>query len=122
MQPIIKGVKVVVQIHLIQDEKSEMRLSPEDHRVILEKVEQVCGEGATVTLFGSRVNDDEKGGDIDIMVSVNKPLENPAYIAAMTSAKIMRTLQGRKVDVILLAPNLQYLPIHDMAKRQGIKL
>ena len=34
------------------------------------------------------------------------------------STRISRALDGRQVDVVLLAPNLRRLPIHDIALRE----
>jgi hypothetical protein len=35
---------------------------------------------------------------------------------------ISRAMDGRKVDVVLLAPNLRRLPIHDIALQEGVVL
>jgi hypothetical protein len=40
-------------------------------------------------------------------------VDNPALIAAQLSARVSRAMHGRKVDVLLSAPNLMRLPIHD---------
>ena len=63
-----------------------------------------------------------QGGDIDLMLEFSKPIENPALIAAQLSAKISRVMDGRKVDVILMAPNLMLLPIHEVALKEGVLL
>lgn len=34
-------------------------------------------------------------------------------------ARVSRAMHGRKVDVVISAPNLQSLPIHDIARREG---
>jgi hypothetical protein len=40
-------------------------------------------------------------------------------MAAQMSALVSRAMHGRKVDVLLSAPNLMRLPIHDMAFKEG---
>ena len=82
----------------------------------------VLGQGVQVTLFGSRVDDAQKGGDVDLMVEVPQPLKEPALIAARIASLVSRGLQGRKVDVLLRAPNLMEQPIHRIAAQQGIAL
>lgn len=47
------------------------------------------------------------------------PVANPALTAASLSARVSRLFQGRRVDVLILAPNLKRFPIHDLACVQG---
>ena len=53
------------------------------------------------------------------MLELSEAVENPALMAAQVSAKLSRLMQGRKVDVLLSAPNLMRLPIHDVAFSEG---
>ena len=39
--------------------------------------------------------------------------------AAQMAARLSRIMDGRKVDVLLSAPNLLRLPIHDLAFKEG---
>ena len=97
-----------------------MRLSSSDINAIKAVVAENCGERAVVRLFGFRLDDTAKGGDIDLMVELDQAVEHPARLSAWLSVKIMRATQGRKVDVILAAPNLEELPIHRIAREQGV--
>ena len=73
-------------------------------------------------LFGSRVHDDARGGDINLMLKVDSPVPEPAQLSAALAARVSRTMFGRKVDVLIKAPNLLHLPIHDVALAQGVRL
>ncbi|MHB1591072.1 MAG: hypothetical protein ACYCTW_06020 [Sulfuricella sp.] len=53
------------------------------------------------------------------MLELPEPVDNPALMAAQMSAQVSRVMHGRKVDVLLSAPNLMRLPIHDMAFKEG---
>ncbi len=53
------------------------------------------------------------------MLELTEPVENPALMAAQLSAQVSRAMHGRKVDVLLSAPNLMRLPIHDVAFKEG---
>jgi len=49
-------------------------------------------------------------------------LENAALLASRLEARLMLRLGGRKVDVLLIAPNLPRQPIHEIALREGKQL
>jgi predicted nucleotidyltransferase len=82
----------------------------------------VLGEGAQVTLFGSRVDDAAKGGDIDLLFTAPANIDNPAQTVGRINAKLVRQLGDQKIDILLKAPNLQPQPIHTMAEQSGIQL
>ncbi len=83
---------------------------------------QVAGQDARVWLFGSRVHDHERGGDVDLLLEFDVPVSEPAQLAARLSARVSRAMHGRKVDVVVKAPNLMHLPIHSIALREGVRL
>jgi predicted nucleotidyltransferase len=80
---------------------------------------QEAGEQSRVRVFGSRLNDAVRGGDVDLMLELPEPVDNPALLAAKLSARISRAMHGRKVDVLISAPNLMRLPIHELAFSEG---
>lgn len=82
----------------------------------------MAGESARVWLFGSRVRDDQRGGDVDLLLDMDTPVDEPAQLASRIAARISRTMHGRKVDVLIKAPNLLMLPIHAIALSQGVPL
>ena len=45
-----------------------MRLSKKEIQIILRVAQEIYGEGVEVYLFGSRLNDETKGGDINLLV------------------------------------------------------
>ncbi len=99
-----------------------MRLTPAQIERIRSAVADLAGAQATVRLFGSRLDDSARGGDVDLLVEVVEPLAEPALLAARIAGRISRLLDGRKVDVVLAAPNLKELPLHHIARREGIVL
>jgi predicted nucleotidyltransferase len=50
-----------------------MRLTPVQIHTIKSTAQGVLGEGVQVTLFGSRVDDAAKGGDVDLYVETTQP-------------------------------------------------
>ncbi|MHB0975437.1 MAG: hypothetical protein ACYC0P_14475 [Thiobacillus sp.] len=99
-----------------------MRLTVQQTRTIKQLAMQIAGEQARVRVFGSRLDDRARGGDLDLMLELPEPVANPALLAAQLSARVSRLMHGRKVDVLLAAPNLMRLPIHDVAFREGVEL
>jgi predicted nucleotidyltransferase len=99
-----------------------MRLTEHQIQAIRQLVHKVAGEQARVRVFGSRLDDYARGGDVDLMLEIDEPVGNPALVAARLSALISRTMHGRKVDVLLSAPNLERMPIHDIAFKEGVLL
>lgn len=99
-----------------------MRLTDDQTRVICQIARQVAGRQSRVRVFGSRLDDTAHGGDLDLMLELPEPVDNPALIAAQMSAQVSRIMHGRKVDVLLSAPNLLRLPIHDIAFKKGVLL
>ncbi len=99
-----------------------MRLTQQQIQDIRQLVRKVAGDRARVRVFGSRLDDHARGGDVDLMLEMAEPVDNPALIAAQLSALVARAMQGRKVDVLLSAPNLKRMPIHDIAFKEGVLL
>lgn len=96
-----------------------MRLTDYETQAILQLARQLGGGQSRVRVFGSRLDDAAHGGDLDLMLELPEPVDNPALLAARMSAQVSRAMRGRKVDVLLSAPNLMRLPIHDIAFKEG---
>lgn len=99
-----------------------MRLKPDQISRIRAIVAEQAGTDAAVSLFGSRLDDRARGGDIDLLVEIPHPIDAPAAMAARIAGRLSRALDGRSVDVVLAAPNLKTLPIHTIARREGVRL
>jgi len=99
-----------------------LRITTAQQKSIRRITTELAGADATVILFGSRVDDTKRGGDLDLLIELPHAIDNPAWLAAQLSARISRMMTGRSVDVVLSAPNLLTLPIHEQAKSTGIAL
>ena len=99
-----------------------MRLTSAQRDQIQRTVADLAGGDAVVRLFGSRAIDSARGGDVDLLVELPQAIASPAMLAARIGARISRAMGGRKVDVLLSAPNLQESEIHRVAREQGIAL
>jgi predicted nucleotidyltransferase len=99
-----------------------MRLRTDPVATIHQEVLNLAGDSARVWLFGSRVRDDARGGDVDLLVEMNEAVAEPALPSARLGARVSRSMHGRKVDVLIEAPNLLRLPIHAVAHAEGVRL
>ncbi len=99
-----------------------MRITEQQKQKIKQVVAALVDGDAKVILFGSRADDTKKGGDIDLLITLSQRVEHPAQLSAKISAQLIRQFHGRKVDVLLSAPNLMILPIHIIAQQKGITL
>lgn len=99
-----------------------MRLTDRQSRIISETVRAALGPETRVWLFGSRVDDAERGGDIDLLVDVDRPLANRAASASRLAAELQLRLGDQRIDVILVDPDTVPQPIHTIARQQGIRL
>lgn len=99
-----------------------MRLTPQQIADIRLSATQCAGPEARVWLFGSRLHDERRGGDVDLLLELDEPVPQPARLAARLATRVSRLMHGRKVDVLIKAPNLAALPIHDIAQTEGVRL
>jgi predicted nucleotidyltransferase len=94
-----------------------MRLTPAQIDTIKTTATAVLGEGVQVTLFGSRVHDTQKGGDVDLYVETTQP-------DLMKKIRCKVSLQDQldmPVDLIV-KPFGDRSPIALIAKQEGICL
>lgn len=76
-----------------------MRLSKKEIQTILHVAKEIYGNGVEVYLFGSRVNDEKKGGDIDLLIrSTSAPKGILARVQMLARLKYL--LGEQKIDII----------------------
>lgn len=100
----------------------EVRLDARSIDLIRQVVCTEAGSDTRVRLFGSRVDEQAKGGDVDLLLEMTQAPPNAARLAAAVAGRVSRALHGRRVDVLIDAPGLRRLPIHEVARRQGVLL
>lgn len=99
-----------------------MRLDARTRDIIRQEVERLIGADNVIRLFGSRVDDDRRGGDIDLLVESRHPVADRVQTECRLSARLYLGLGGRKVDVIITDPNTAPQPVHEQAQRYGVVL
>jgi len=101
-----------------------MRLSTDQIQAIRHATDTVFGPGTPVWLFGSRVDDTKKGGDIDLLIQTNLVDINALMRAEITLLTMLqRKLGEQKIDILLDYPTrTSRPPIFSIAKQTGILL
>lgn len=99
-----------------------MRITVKEHKAIVHIARQFFDEAAEVYLFGSRVDDNKKGGDIDLYII--PPHQINAEQLYNKKIKFLVALQlaigEQKVDVIIAKD--KHRLIEQEALRTGLKL
>jgi predicted nucleotidyltransferase len=101
-----------------------MRLTAQQQATVRDTVAETFGSDSQVRLFGSRVDDTKRGGDIDLLVSTTQSDLSTlmrAEIALLT--KLQMRLGEQKIDVLLDYPSRKVRPpIFGIALQTGILL
>ena len=101
-----------------------MRLTAQQQATVRATVLETFGSGAQVRLFGSRADDNRRGGDIDLLVTTPErdvQVLMRAEIALLT--KLQNQLGEQKIDLLLDYPSRKVRPpILSIALQTGILL
>jgi len=94
-----------------------MRLSKREIEVVREVLTSVDPKGK-IYIFGSRADDNRKGGDIDLYFEPSKEID---YKTSLTLEYRISSLCDTKVDLLIKNPEQKNKAIFEIA-RQGIPL
>ena len=103
-----------------------MRLTAAQRQQLLSAVRGVFGPTAEVRLFGSRVDDDKRGGDYDVFVETD--IEDARELVQRKLQCLARLhatpeFEGEKVDLVVASHiPAAHQSIHDVARREGVLL
>ena len=100
-----------------------MRLSAEDQKLIRNAATQCFGQQAKIFLFGSRTDDAQRGGDLDLYVET--ALEGAALQQARLDlvTQLQLKLGDQKIDVVASDGQTESVPaIVAEARRTGVLL
>ena len=100
-----------------------MRLTIKQIEAIRQETERFFGPAAQVWLFGSRVDDTAKGGDVDLYVRApSGDADELASARFAFLARLKRRMGDRKIDLVLQREGGDALPIYELARQQGVRL
>lgn len=98
-----------------------MRLNSLQIQTILDGVNNFCGKGSRIWLFGSRVDDAKKGGDIDLYIEIE-----PHVSMIRAKLNLMRFFESnlgeQKIDILMRYKDQTMTPMHGLARSTGQEL
>ncbi len=97
-----------------------MRLDDWEVAVIRTCLKESFGESAKVYLFGSRVDDAKRGGDIDLFVEADPLPEDWRQRKSAFWICLQERLGEQKIDILVARD--RDAPIERIARRDGIEL
>ncbi|MBC2713428.1 MAG: nucleotidyltransferase domain-containing protein [Desulfosarcina sp.] len=97
-----------------------MRLTESEKRIIKKAAKNLFGPNVKILLFGSRVDDSRKGGDIDLYIETEKHALLQDKISFLSLLKW--NLGDQKIDVVVNAPNKNDQKIFHIARQTGVEL
>jgi predicted nucleotidyltransferase len=96
-----------------------LRVSKSEIEIIKTSILKIL-PNSKIYLFGSRVDDNKRGGDIDIFVEADRDSSLKERIDILTDIEVNGV--ERKVDLIIKSPNSKEQNIFITAKKEGILL
>ena len=94
-----------------------MRLTPDQTRIIKDTIHRVLDPNAQVWLFGSRIDENRRGGDVDLYVETDRP----RLLAELQCKANLEEALDLHVDLVIRQPERDH-PIYSIAKAEGIPL
>lgn len=99
-----------------------MRLSDSQRQQIKQTIATIFGEECRVWLFGSRVDDTQRGGDIDLFIETPQAISHKASLLCRLEGALVMHLGDQKFDTLLKDANTPDAPIFNTARQSGVLL
>jgi predicted nucleotidyltransferase len=96
-----------------------MRLKPEQAQFIKSTIARHFGAGARIWLFGSRVDDARRGGDVDLYVQPDELTD--CFSCRVRCLGALSEVLPYPVDLVV-DDGARELPIYLIARREGVRL
>jgi len=99
-----------------------MRLTSKDIAAIDQAARETFAPHSTVRLFGSRLDDARRGGDVDLLVETRAPLTPHELVERRNRfiARLYRLLGEHRIDVLIVpAGQPDDRPVIQAARRDG---
>ncbi len=99
-----------------------MRLTRQQTEAIRQAAHQAFGVGTDVWLFGSRVDDNKRGGDIDLYIETEGGVEDVLDRELAFHSALQRSLGEQRIDIIVHRQGIPLRPIDIEVRATGVRL
>lgn len=96
-----------------------MRLNEEQLGIIKRTTAEVFGDTVRVRVFGSRLEDASRGGDIDLLVEGDSVISGKVQKILSLTAKLQLRLGDQPIDILVVDPETPLNPVHRHALETG---
>ena len=93
-----------------------MRLTRPQRETIVSCIRQFAGEDIDVRVFGSRLDDARRGGDLDLLLVSNRPIP---FLARAELKQALETRLQLPVDIVTYTQGDESTPFQAMALKQA---
>jgi uncharacterized protein len=97
-----------------------MRITERERKIIRDTASSIFGPDVKIFLFGSRVDDTLKGGDIDLYVETTRP--SPLQNKISFLSRLKWELDDQRIDVVVRAPDKKDKAIYHIARQTGVRI
>lgn len=99
-----------------------MRLNEVYRTVIKESLIKYFGKDSKFYLFGSRVDDNKRGGDIDLYIETDLDSKKSSDAKIKAYIDMIKKLGEQKIDFVVHINGTEFTPIEKIARETGIEL
>ena len=98
-----------------------MRISKKRIEIIKQAAMEIFGRDCKMWIFGSRVDDTKRGGDIDIFIEIPHRISDKIKKEIKFLAKLKKELGDQKIDLVVRVKGEDDF-ISREAKRKGVEI
>jgi len=99
-----------------------MRLAEQTQKTIAKTAHEIFGASVAVKVFGSRLDDQVAGGDIDLLIESQQIIAQARHKSLQLVARLQMRLGDQAIDVLVIDPQTRYQAIHHEAQRTGVAI
>jgi predicted nucleotidyltransferase len=103
----------------LREGRITVRLSASSQQIIRETTREVFGAEARVRLFGSGLDDSQRGGDIDLLVELPQMQKESRRKSLTLAALLQMKLGDQPIDILVIDPETPLQAIHHQAIETG---